>query len=73
MKTAQRKKRNTKITGRDPVSQLYRAVLRYVEANNGSILVIGGIQIQEWPDAGKFNFSVAVKCTGHKPTFGKKE
>jgi hypothetical protein len=39
-------KRRTKakrvITGRDPTSQLYRAVQRYVEANNGSIVVIGG-------------------------------
>jgi hypothetical protein len=58
-----------KIAGRDPTSQLYRAVLRYVTANGGSIVVIGGIQILEWPDSPSGNFSVVVRCTGRKPTY----
>jgi hypothetical protein len=62
-------KQCAKITGRDPVSQLYRAVLRYVTTNGGSILVIGGIQVQEWPGSGKGNFTIGVKCTGRKPLF----
>jgi hypothetical protein len=56
-----------KITGRDPASQLYRAVVRYVESKGGSIFVIGGVQIQEWPGEFSGNFRLAVKCTGRKP------
>lgn len=54
---------------RDPVSQLYRAVKRYVEANKGHIIVIGGIQLQEWEDAYRGHFSIAIKCLGKRPTF----
>lgn len=36
------------IKGSDPVSQLYRAVERYVKANGGAVLVVGGIRVQEW-------------------------
>jgi hypothetical protein len=64
-------KKPIKITGRDFVSQLYRAVARYVESNGGVIVAIGGIQIQEWPDDGKFKFTVAVKCAGKRPVFEK--
>jgi hypothetical protein len=47
--------------------RLYRAVANYVEKNGGVVIVAGGIEIQEWPERGRFNFSVAVKCTGRKP------
>jgi hypothetical protein len=62
-------KKTGAITGRDPISQLYRAVLRYVQSSGGSIAVIGGVQIQKWPDEGRYNFTIAVKCTGIKPSF----
>jgi hypothetical protein len=51
-------------TGRDPVSQLYRAVVRYVESMGGSVLVVGGIQILRWPGERAGSFMVGVKCTG---------
>jgi len=60
---------------RDPVSQLYRAVRRYVETHGGSIVVIGGIQVLEFPGTGKLKFSISVQCLGRKPSYaeGKSE
>lgn len=50
------------------VSRLYEAVEDYVRENNGKVIVVGGIQIQQFDDK-KFNFYVAVKCTGELPDF----
>lgn len=63
-----RKQRKSKqlITGRDPVSQLYRAVDRYVKSKGGSLVVIGGIQVQQWPGDPAHSFVVAVKCMGRQ-------
>lgn len=63
-----KKKRDVLAGKRDPESQLYRAVRRYVESKGGSLVVIGGIETQEWPEDGRFKFRVAVKCMGKKPT-----
>ena len=62
-------KKQKPILGRDPVSQLYRAVIRYVESQGGKLFVIGGVQVQEWPEDFAYNFRIAVRCTGRKPTF----
>lgn len=56
-----------KLTGRDPTSQLYRAVVRFVESKKGSIMVIGGVQIGQWPGDGEYKFVVGVRCMGRKP------
>lgn len=50
------------------IDALYKAVEGYVKANGGSILVIGGISIQEWPQDNKYIFHVAVQCCGERPT-----
>lgn len=55
---------------RDPVSQFYRAVERYVKAQGGSVVVIGGIQVIKWPGDFTGNFTIAVKCTGQTPELG---
>lgn len=67
------KKAKRKLVGRDPVSQLYRAIIRYVESKGGKIIVIGGIEIQEWPLDPKLNFRVGVRCLGRKPVIEPKE
>ena len=69
------KPKHRKITGRDPTSQLYRAIVRYVESKKGSIIVIGGVQIEQWPGDGEFKYVVGVRCMGRKPSFpvGKKD
>lgn len=50
------------------VDRLYKAVQHYVEKCSGKLVVIGGIQLQEWPQDNKHIFHVAVKCLGRKPT-----
>ena len=64
-----KKKKAEKIKwGRTPIEQLYKAVVRYVEANGGTAVVIGGIAlVEEGPN--KFNYGIMVRATGKKPTF----
>lgn len=67
MKAKKKKIAKRPITGRDPTSQLYRAVIRYIESKGGSVLVIGGVQIQQWPGERELNFVLGVRCMGRKP------
>ena len=53
------------------VDALYRAVQKYVELNGGKLIVVGGIQVQQWLGDAKYNFVVAVRCTGVLPEFAK--
>ena len=53
------------------IDRLYKAVDNYVKTGGGSVVVIGGIQIQEWPNTAKGKFVVAVQCLGRKPTMKK--
>lgn len=62
-----KKKFKSVITGRDPGSLLLRAVERYVMSKGGSVVVIGGIQVQTWPGEFSGNFTIGVKCTGKRP------
>ncbi len=67
---AKRKKRKDPLDGkRDPVSQLYRAVKRYVETNGGTVVVIGGIQIEQPLGGRELNYHVTVRCLGKLPGF----
>jgi hypothetical protein len=52
---------------RDAESCLYRAVKNYVKKLGGSVAVIGGIEIQTWPDDPKGKYRVAVHCAGVRP------
>lgn len=52
------------------VDALYEAVQQYVEARGGKLIVIGGVQVQEWPQDNAGVFYVAVKCLGSKPSLG---
>lgn len=49
--------------------RLYKAVANYLEVNGGSAIVVGGVQIQEWPLDGPHSFTVGIKITGKKPVF----
>lgn len=62
-----KKRKRDVLAGRAPDLQLYRAVRRYVQSKGGSITVIGGIEIQEWPGDGVGKFRVAVKILGRRP------
>lgn len=51
--------------------RLYKAVLAYVEAYGGSVVVIGGVAIvRESPR--EFNYGLMVRCTGKLPVFQQK-
>lgn len=49
------------------VNRLHKAVQNFVEKNGGKLLVIGGIEVQTWPDDNLLNFRIAIKCTGNPP------
>ena len=57
--------RQRKLTAED---SLLASVANYVNKQGGSAIVIGGIQVQQWPGEGELNYMVAVKCTGKRPT-----
>ena len=47
---------------------VHRVVAAYVAHLGGKVVVSGPIQIQVWPGDRAFSFTVAVKCTGRKPS-----
>ena len=49
------------------VDRLHKAVQNLVEKNGGKVLVIGGVEVQKWPEDFSLNFRIAVKCTGTPP------
>lgn len=51
------------------VERLYKAVEAYVKRHDGNLLVIGGIEIQEWLGDVTGKFKVAINCLGKKPSF----
>ena len=51
----------------DDTNKLYKAIQEYVEDRGGKVVVIGGVEIQQWPDDKEYRFYVAVKVTGRKP------
>jgi hypothetical protein len=53
----------------EDLDRLYEAVVAYVEANHGSVIVVGGVQIIDTLRDKSGNFTVGVKCTGTKPRF----
>lgn len=52
--------------------RLYSAVQDYIEKNGGCLSVIGGVEIQDWPQDSKGSFRLAIRCCGIKPTFKSK-
>jgi len=53
-------------------ASVHRVIAAYVAHFGGKIIVSGPIQIQHWPGDGRFQFTVAVKCSGRKPTIALK-
>jgi len=65
-------------TGDRATNRLYAAIIAYIEKNHGSVVVIGGIEIQEWTGQLEFNnqsailhYTVGVKVEGRRPMFDK--
>ena len=51
------------------VDRLYKAVANYVKKGGGKLIIVGGVEIQEWPGEGEHKFRVAIRCLGRKPSF----
>lgn len=56
-----------------PWEKLYEAVDEYVRSLGGKVVVMGGVEVQEWPGELPLNFRVAVRCTGRKPKYSESE
>jgi hypothetical protein len=67
MSTAAKAKKKDILAGNAPDLQLYRAVRRYIKSKGGSILVIGGIEVQQFPGDNAGVYRLAVKFMGKKP------
>ncbi len=58
--------------GNDVTDKLLKAVVAYVEAHEGTVVVVGGIAlVQEGPR--EFNYGIMVRCTGRLPVFKPKQ
>ena len=53
----------------DDTDRLYFALQEYVKNRGGNLVVVGGIEVQEWPNDPKLCFRIAIRCTGKKPDF----
>ena len=56
-------------TGDTATNALYDAVTEYIASRGGKAVVIGGVQVQEWPGDRAMSFTLGIKITGRKPTF----
>lgn len=52
-----------------PIADLYAAIDQYVKAGQGTVVIVGGIEVQKWSHDPEFVFRVAVKCMGRQPKF----
>jgi len=51
----------------DDTDELYLAIQKYIENRGGKVVVIGGVEIQQYPTDKDFTYYIAVKITGHRP------
>lgn len=51
------------------IADLYDALDNYVTKLGGKIVIIGGVEVQEWPNDPKHSFRMAIKCVGFKPKY----
>lgn len=57
---------------KDVTDRLYKAVVDFIDAKKGKVVVIGGVEIQQFPDDSEFTFRLAVRITGKKPQVAMK-
>ena len=57
----------------DDTDKLYLTVQEYIENRGGKVLVIGGVQIVQYPSNAKHKYSIAIKFLGRKPSLIKEE
>jgi len=57
----------------DATDRFYKAIIDYIESRGGKVVVIGGVEIQQWPNDGDLKFKIAVSCVGKKPPRSQKK
>jgi hypothetical protein len=68
--TKKRSKRNWRVMRfrkGDPAHNLLAATTHWIKANGGTAVVIGGIEVQQWPQDGAYVYRVAIRATGRPP------
>ena len=53
--------------GKSPANLLLKAAFNYIREIGGTAIVIGGIEIQRWPEANEGNYKLAINVTGRIP------
>jgi hypothetical protein len=51
----------------DHVHNIHVAVQRWIHANGGTLVVSGGLELQDWQE-GLGKYRVALRCLGRRPT-----
>jgi len=57
----------------DPLDRLYQAAADYIEWRGGTVVVVGGVEVQRWPTERKFNYTLGIRVTGRPPTQDESE
>jgi hypothetical protein len=50
-----------------PADRLLRAAAKYIEANGGTVIMAGPIQIMRWPGDADYKWSLCVQVMGRAP------
>jgi len=53
--------------GNSDSDRLLKAAVNYIEKNGGTAVIVGGIEIQKWPEDQDFNYRLAIRITGLRP------
>ncbi len=67
------KKKATAKKRLDATDRLYRAACAYIKSKGGTSIVVGGIQVIQWPTDSKYNYTLGIKITGKLPDFATEE
>lgn len=70
---AKRKKRDRFHDLKPHIARLYKAVEHYIMKENGTVLVIGGIQTIEWPGESGVKYTIGIPCVGRKPLYAAED
>jgi hypothetical protein len=52
-------------------ANLYEAVARYIEYGGGKAIIIGGVEVQQWPNDPREKYRVAISFLGTPPQYAK--
>lgn len=71
-KRAKPKWRIMRFRKKDHTHNLMAAAVKWIHANGGTAVVIGGVEVQDWGE-GAYKYRVALNVVGQKPAKKKPE